>query len=141
MALQVRLLGPVDASIDGRAIDLGGPRQRVLLAALAVEAGVFVSADRLIDRVWAGSELPANPRGALRTYLTRLRQSLGVDGLVLTSASGWCLNADRIEIDVARFEALVERADDVAQGVHERLSLLEEALRLWRGKSTGGRSR
>lgn len=69
-------------------LDLGGPRQRRLLAALAIDAGEVVSGERLIDRVWNDGDLPSDPRGTLRTYVGRLRQSLGVDDVIVTESSG-----------------------------------------------------
>ena len=51
--MQVRVLGPLEV-IDGdrRAVDVGGPRQRRLLSALALSRGGPVSEDRLIAAVW-----------------------------------------------------------------------------------------
>ena len=45
----MRVLGPVDVwnSVDGP-LDLGGPKQRALLAVLAAAGGEVVSTDRLI---------------------------------------------------------------------------------------------
>ena len=36
--MEFRLLGPVEANVDGRALALGGPSQRALLAILLLNA-------------------------------------------------------------------------------------------------------
>jgi DNA-binding SARP family transcriptional activator len=129
----VQVLGPTVVMKDGQSLDLGGPRQRRLLAALAIDAGEVVSGERLIDRVWNNGDLPSDPRGTLRTYVGRLRQSLGVDDVIVTESSGWRLDDSVTELDSKRFVELVEAADDPGADVHQRLALLDQALRLWRG--------
>src|SRR5262245_33395543 len=52
VALELRLLGPVEALADGRPVRLS-PRPRAVLAVLALHAGQVVPAPRLIDAVWA----------------------------------------------------------------------------------------
>ena len=37
---------------DGRPVDVGGPKQRAVLALLLLEAGRVVSTDRLISTIW-----------------------------------------------------------------------------------------
>ena len=133
MRVEVRLLGPTEARVDGRPRELGGGRQRRLLTALAADAGAVVSADQLIDRVWAGEELPANPRAALRTSLTRLRQAIGDEAVIVTEASGWRLDVERVDLDLTRFGELVDAASDPGLDVHDRLARLDDALDLWRG--------
>ena len=46
------LLGPLEVRSNGRALDLGGQKQRALLALLLLEANRVVSSDRLIDALW-----------------------------------------------------------------------------------------
>ena len=50
--MQLRVLGPVEASADHRSLPLGGAKQRAVLAMLALEANRTVSADRLIEGLW-----------------------------------------------------------------------------------------
>ena len=62
--LELRMLGPFEVRIDGGApVALGGLRQRVLLAELALHAGEVVSTDRLIDQLW-GAKPPATAKPA-----------------------------------------------------------------------------
>ena len=47
-----RLLGPLEVMVDGTAVDLGGLKQRALLAILLLHANQPVQRDVLIDRLW-----------------------------------------------------------------------------------------
>ena len=64
------LLGPVEVRVDGRAVPLPGARQRLVLTVLLVDVNRMVPAGRLIDELWDAA-LPADPRGALRTQVSR----------------------------------------------------------------------
>ena len=70
--LTVRLLGPLEVSVDGRWVELTAGRVRSLLAVLALSAGEPVSLERLAEALWNGM-LPSNDRKAVQTYVTRLR--------------------------------------------------------------------
>ena len=74
-AIEIRLLGPVELRIDGRDVPLGGPRQRALLALLALRAGQVLPADELVEELWAG-EPTDGAETTLRSYVSRLRRSL-----------------------------------------------------------------
>ena len=47
--VEFRLLGRVEAWRDGRPVELGGPKQRAVLASLLLRDGRLVSVDQLID--------------------------------------------------------------------------------------------
>ena len=53
MAFRVRLLGPVEAEVDGLTVELGGPRQRRLLGVLALTPNALVDTTSVVDAVWA----------------------------------------------------------------------------------------
>jgi DNA-binding SARP family transcriptional activator len=65
MGLAFRLLGPIEADVDDAAADLGGPRQRAVLAMLLIARGAVVSVDRLIEDLWQG-EPPPRATGGLQ---------------------------------------------------------------------------
>ena len=67
-----RLLGPLEVMVDGTAVDLGGPKQRALLAILLLHANQPVQRDVLIDRLW-GEHPPAGAEHAVNVYIWRLR--------------------------------------------------------------------
>jgi predicted ATPase/DNA-binding SARP family transcriptional activator len=129
------LLGPVEVRVDGRAVPLPGARQRLVLTMLLVDLNQVVPADRLIDELWEAA-LPADPRGALRTQVSRLRRALGpAGGDLATVEGGYRLTVRRSQFDVTRFEDMLAEADE-ASG-QPALRLLGEALALWRGPAVG----
>src|SRR5215468_6308526 len=69
------ILGPLQVYRSGRAVPLGGPRQRAVLALLLLEANRAVSMDRLGEDVWAGDP-PGEWANTLQTYVFHLRQVL-----------------------------------------------------------------
>jgi predicted ATPase/DNA-binding SARP family transcriptional activator len=125
------LLGPVEARVGDRVVPLTGARQRLVLAMLLLDANRLVPADRLIDELW-GADLPKDPRGALRTQISRLRRALGpAGGELVTEGGGYRLSIRRGQLDAARFEdALAASAGATGK---EALLLVDQALDLWRG--------
>jgi hypothetical protein len=45
----IRVLGPLEATRAGQPVDLGSPKQRLVLSILICQAGQLVSTDSLID--------------------------------------------------------------------------------------------
>ena len=99
------VLGPLEVRENGRLLELGSGRQLALLELLLVHANEAVSADRLIDNLWAGSP-PASGTKVLQGYVSQLRRSLPPDTIV-TRGSAYLLMA---ETDAAEFERLVQEA-------------------------------
>ncbi len=135
--MELRLLGPVEAVSAGALVDIGPPRQRGVLAALAADAGQLLPMASLVDRVW-GQAPPARVRETLYTYITRLRTIFAATEdaphLVRRSA-GYLLDLDPARVDVHRFEQLVEQARRPGT---ERAELLRAGLELWRGTPLAG---
>src|SRR6476619_1404371 len=107
--VDIRLLGPVAAFRDGEPGALGGPRQRAVLARLALVAGQVVTVDRLVDDVWAGAP-PQTAVNTLQSYVSLLRRALGDAGLLRREGPGYVLTAERGLLDVYRFEDQVSEA-------------------------------
>jgi len=125
------LLGPVEVRVDDRAVELASASQRLVLAMLLLEANRLVPAHRLIDELW-GEALPADPPAALRTQISRLRRALGPAAASLVTADGgYRLSLQRGQLDAARFEDALTAASQTAG--EQGLSILDEALALWRG--------
>ncbi|MEV6824505.1 BTAD domain-containing putative transcriptional regulator [Amycolatopsis sp. NPDC051102] len=136
----VRLLGEVRVEAGQRPVDLGTPRQRCVLVALAVDAGRVVPVDRLVERVW-GAEAAPRARATLHGYISRLRRALAdVDGVTITRRSGGYVlatGATEPVVDLHRFRQL--RAAAAAEAGDERAAvLLTDALKLWRGQALTG---
>jgi len=104
------------------------PRQRSVVAALALGEGSEVESEVLVDRVW-GQDPPPTARKALQVHIVAVRNVLGTER-VLTTNRGYRLAAERHEVDAWHFEQLV-RAALRSPGVHGEG--LAEALTLWRG--------
>jgi pimeloyl-ACP methyl ester carboxylesterase/DNA-binding SARP family transcriptional activator len=132
VAPRVRVLGPIEVATAGGPVAVMG-HQGALLAMLAARAGTVVSADQLVDSLW-GERQPDDPSNALQGLVSRVRSRLGAD-LIETHSSGYRLGVLANEVDTIRFEALVSRADDALASV--AISLIDEALALWRGQAFG----
>jgi DNA-binding SARP family transcriptional activator len=76
--MEFRILGPLDVREGGRALAIGGPKQRALLAVLLLHANEAVSSERLIDQLW-GDEPPESATKALHFYVSHLRKVLEPD--------------------------------------------------------------
>ena len=59
MSVQFRILGPIEALIEGEQAALGAPKQRGLLALLLVNRRRVLTAEQLIDGLW-GEDPPAS---------------------------------------------------------------------------------
>ena len=103
--IEFRVLGSLEVVDEDRALALGSPQQRPLLAVLLVHRGEPVSSDRLIDELW-GEQAPASAIKIVQGYVSNLRKVLG-DGLLVTRGRGYLLQAEPGQLDVDRFEALL----------------------------------
>jgi predicted ATPase/DNA-binding SARP family transcriptional activator len=138
--VQINLLGPVELTDgDGRAVPLGGPRQRTLIGALALRAPHVVSRETLIDGMWDGNP-PAGAEKTLRAHVAYLRRDLlagGMGELVATRSPGYALAGTGAAVDVHRFLELLTTAR-AATDAEATAEILRRALRLWRGDVLAG---
>jgi DNA-binding SARP family transcriptional activator len=130
---EFRLLGPLEAVVDGTPVRLAAEKPRALLALLLLNRNRVVSMERLVDELW-GEEPPARATKALQVYVSQLRKALGPERLV-TRSPGYELRVDEGELDVERFESLVAAAREQLSAGNARAAVqgLREALELWRG--------
>jgi len=127
--LRFGLLGPIEVEGEHGTLPVGGPRQRALLALLLLHANTVVSRPRLIDALW-GERPPETAANALQVAVHGLRKLLGAERIT-THAAGYLLRVEPDELDLERFERLVELAR--TQAPDPAASSLAEALALWRG--------
>jgi DNA-binding SARP family transcriptional activator len=140
MTAGIRVLGPLEAEVDGARADLGGPLQRAVLALLLMERGRVVSVDRMIDQLWRG-EPPPRAIASLQAYVSNLRRILEpgrarrAPARILVSAPpGYAVRLPDEAVDAWRFESLLTAARKAAPGQPERARHdLEQALALWHG--------
>lgn len=139
--MKLRVLGPLDVIDDGgRAVPLGGPKERRLLAALAVHLDQPVSEARLCDALW-GDDLPATATKTLQSYVSRVRKALGADGdlRVESVESGYALRCAPGAVDTSEVDSLVGEAREAAgRGELDAAArLLHRAEGCWRGPVLG----
>src|SRR5689334_17177952 len=134
-AIELRLLGPVEAVRDGASLALGGRRQRALLALLALQRGQMVSTHRLVEELWSGDE-PDGAATSLRAYVSKLRAALGHEVPIDAVAAGYAIRLPSEAIDLERFEARIRDAEAATRTRNPRRArdLLRQALGLWRGR-------
>ena len=133
----IRVFGGVGLEDGGRTINIGGPRQRRLLALLAARAGQVVSIDWLSEHLWTDDDRPVETASALRTYVSRLRQSLPVElrAWLVTEPSGYRLSVPLDVVEHHRFiqlRAEARQARETGDPARAR-RLLDQAIDLWRG--------
>ncbi|WP_333775010.1 AfsR/SARP family transcriptional regulator [Streptomyces sp. IBSBF 3136] len=152
MNLHLHLLGPLELRAAGRVIEVGEPRRRAVLAALAADTGRPVAVSTLVDRVWDTTP-PDGARSALYAHISRLRrlfdravsmagdQEMETPGVPLRigrSSGGYVLEADEHAVDLLRFRSLAAQGREPHLSDARRAQVLEEALRLWRGTPLAG---
>jgi predicted ATPase/DNA-binding SARP family transcriptional activator len=135
-SLEIRVLGPFEILVGGRAVGVSGSKRHGLLALLALRRGRVMAVDELIDALW-GEELPAAPRNAMQHHVARLRAALG-QGAIIAAADGYALADSRV--DALRFEeALGEARAALREGdARTGAASVAMALSLWRGPALQG---
>jgi len=113
------------------------PRQRTVLAVLLTRAGRPVAVDELAEFVWDGRP-PARAADTLRTYVMRLRHSLGdaAGARIVTRDPGYLIEATKDDVDALRFaRACRDGAAAYKAGQWAAASTaLAGGLALWRGE-------
>lgn len=139
--LSVETLGPLRAYAAGRELSLGPPKQRVVFAVLALNAGNVVVRDDLVDRLW-GDSPPATAAGNVHTYVSGLRRTLAGLGVPLASnGSGYTLQLDPDLVDIRVVERLAARARTSRDRADPAgaVAAFDQALARWRpGSALGG---
>lgn len=136
--LRVSLLGRLAASYDGAPLDLGGRRQRAVLAVLVLARGELVPVERLVEAVW-GEHAGDTAVGALQSYVSHLRRRLqpgsaarARSAVIVREGPGYAVRLPPEAVDAWRFESLVARAARLERPA-EAAATLGEALALWTG--------
>ncbi len=138
--VHISILGPLLIGDGHRTVGMRAKKNRVMLAMLALNSGLVVAFDELIDELWGETTLK-NARNALHANVKRMRQSLGELGLdgpdrvhIRTVDNGYVLEAPEGSLDAYRFLRTAEKgASLVDERPHEAMDLLRESLSMWRG--------
>ena len=130
--MQVRLLGPVDVTVDGVARPIPGLRRKAVLAMLALTPGEIVSTDRLIDVVWSDRPSSAAPN-SLPAHVSYLRGALGARTAIVARPPGYVLDIGAEATDLQVAERLIRQGRQ-STDPGQSASLLRAALARWRGR-------
>lgn len=126
--VRIDVLGPLAVRFGDRPVEIGAEKQRLLLALLALQPNRTVRREDLVDVIW--DEPPPSCLELVHTYVARLRRALRPAGLITTDKGGYRLSVGADELDLLRFDALVERAEREPEAAEEAY---RDALALWRG--------
>ena len=136
--IAVRVLGPLEVTVDGATVGVGGPRQRCVLARLIAARGRVVSADRLIEDLYAG-EAPPRALAAVQSYVSHLRRALepghvawGRASVLAASPPGYALRLGDDAVDAWAFEDEVHAAAGLSDPATVQVRL-SAALARWHG--------
>jgi YVTN family beta-propeller protein len=134
--MDFRILGSLEVLEGERALDVGGGKQRSVLALLLLHANEVVPSDRLIDELWPDAPPPSAAK-IVQVHVSRLRKALdgAGEGILLTRGHGYELRVASGQLDANRFRELLEegRAALAANEPVKAEETLREALGLWRG--------
>lgn len=135
----IRLFGPLSIEEGGRrlgASDLGGTRPKQVLEILLAARGHRVPTDRIAELLW-GEQRPKDVAASIQTFVSVLRRHLVSDRdrareLVVTEQEAYRFGTDLVELDLDRFDELLERSS--REPTRQARRSLEQALALVRGE-------
>jgi DNA-binding SARP family transcriptional activator len=132
--MEFGMLGPFTVISDGRQLDLGGRKQRILLAMLACHGNQVRSVEQLVEELWDGRPPPTAVQN-LRVYIYQLRRILGNERIKAWRSSGYELVIDHGELDTETFADLTTRGQGAlsANLPVQAAEFLRTALKIWRG--------
>jgi DNA-binding SARP family transcriptional activator len=133
--LHFRILGAVQAQVGKDEVQIPAAQQRVILASLLLHNNRVVSIDRIAYFLW-GENLPPSAVATIRTYVMRLRRTLGevASERIITRAPGYMIELTNEESDLCSFLELRGKAAELAAAsrVAEASATLSAGLNLWR---------
>ncbi|MFJ2901283.1 BTAD domain-containing putative transcriptional regulator [Streptomyces sp. NPDC087212] len=138
--LEIRLLGPFELTVDGKAaVRLSAPKIRQVLTLLALNANRVVSTDQFLCELWADRP-PRSARTTLQTYIYQLRKNISrltqldrTPVTLETTDAGYLLRVPTAAVDVHRFcDLAAEGRARIAEGDSLLgVETLDRALALW----------
>jgi DNA-binding SARP family transcriptional activator len=140
---EFRALGPIEAVVADRLVDLGAPKQRALLALLVSRVGQPVAIDVIVEELWTGRP-PPSAITSLQAYIANLRRVLEPDRaprtpttVLRTCGRGYLLDSRVVEVDVHRFDQHAAAGQEALDRGYpqQALSEFEAGLALWRGQA------
>ncbi|MCK2244323.1 MULTISPECIES: AfsR/SARP family transcriptional regulator [unclassified Crossiella] len=139
--MRFRLAGRVEVVTGELVVPIASATVRGLFSALLLEAGSYVTRERLIESLW--DDPPKSAGENLRGYVWRLRQQLTVaaEGLadrlatLVGHSGGYAMLVPPHQVDVFQFSELAARgsAQLRAGALAEAAASFGHALKLWQG--------
>ena len=134
--MEVGILGPLLLTWSGSTISLSAPKERALIAALALRPGSAVPLERLIELLWH-DEPPASAPLTVRSLVSRLRRRLGPEAIGSEAAGGGYLLAVEgraVDAERSRMALVSAKQARVAGDLSAATAALDRALGEWRGE-------
>jgi DNA-binding SARP family transcriptional activator len=129
------ILGPLEVRRDGDELELGGRKQRAVLALLLLHANQVVSIERLAEDLYSG-DTPVTAVTQVHRQVSELRRALGDDArLIETRPPGYLIRLAPGALDLHGFEMLITRAAAAMEAgdAREAADSVGQALAIWRG--------
>ncbi|HYN93887.1 MAG TPA: AfsR/SARP family transcriptional regulator [Pilimelia sp.] len=136
-----RLLGPLEAEVNGSTLQVDGAKQRAVLCALLAAANDLVPLGRLIDWSWPRRP-PKAATAVVQAHISRLRRAIEPHRaawsrpcVLIFRAPGYVLRVQPDQLDMLVFEGLVADGRSALErdDPERAAALLGRALSLWRG--------
>jgi hypothetical protein len=127
LEVEVQLLGPLVVRLEGRAVAVGGAKERAVLSLLALRHGSVITADELVDALWG--EL-APPTTALKALLVGAPTPVGHENVIRMVIDGYGFEP-KTACDWRRITAITCRVRGWlgARGLHRRAGCLRISVR------------
>jgi DNA-binding SARP family transcriptional activator len=137
--LIIRLFGALEIEDGEQRLGpghLGGARPKQVLEILLAARGHRVPTDRIAELLW-GEERPKDVTASIQTFVSVLRRHLVADRerareLVVTEQEAYRFATDLVELDLDRFDQLLERSS--REPTRQARRSLAQALALVRGE-------
>ena len=137
--VEVAMLGPLEVRVGGTPVAITGPKQRSVVAMLALQPNRVVAVGSLIDAVW-GDPAPDGAEHTLQQHISAVRKLLepsreaaAAEPILVTQSPGYRLRIDVLDAD--EFEASTATGAAAAQAGRwsDALTAFDAALAPWRG--------
>jgi DNA-binding SARP family transcriptional activator len=140
--VQILILGPLEVLFAERQVELGGQRQQIILATLALEANRVIRVTRLMEALY-GEDLPSTSRVQVQICISALRRLFAAHGhpdAIVTRTQGYSLQIPEDSLDLHRYEEALTQARQLREfrRLDESVGQYRQALALWRGPALDG---
>jgi SARP family transcriptional regulator, regulator of embCAB operon len=143
--MEIKILGPLEARVEGRSITPTAAKPRQVLSLLALQPEKVVPVPMLVEELW-GVAPPRSALTTLQTYILQLRRGIAAalpagagaaKDVLVRKYNGYALAVPPEDVDLKMYERLAADGRRAAEaGDLPRASdLMHDALALWRGQA------